>query len=124
MKVLAISSGGAYVDLPDPAYCGYTALPNEVVKAGTNTSGLLYKDRIRIRYTITVSWTAISPEQKNLILRLTSGNDFNIRYFDVTDGTTRYGKFYRGNDLAVNPVLRYNGSEFEAYNIDMSLVEF
>lgn len=123
MKVLAISSEGAYVDLPDPAYCGYTAIPNDVVRAGTNTSGKTYIDFIRTRYTITVSWSAVGAAQKNQILDLTNGYDLNVRYFDVTDGTTRYGTFYRGNDLAVTPVLRYDGTEFGAYNIDMSLVE-
>lgn len=124
MKVLAVSSGGSYVDLPPPAYGGYSTVPNEVVKAGTNTSGVLYKDRIRIRQTIDIQWNAITPEQKNQILSLTSGNSFNVRYFDTTDGTFKYGKFYRGNDLKVNPLLRYDGTEFGAYNITMSLVEF
>ena len=66
--VLAVSSGGSYVDLPNPAYGGYFTTPNEVSKAGTNTSGVLYKDRIRIRQSIEVTWNAITAEQKNLIL--------------------------------------------------------
>ena len=52
--VLAIGSGGSYVDLPTPSYGGYMTTPNEVSKAGTNTSGILYKDRIRIRQSIEV----------------------------------------------------------------------
>lgn len=122
--ILAVGSGGTYVDLPCPAYMGYSSVPNEVNRAGTNTAGVLYKDRIRIRNSINVTWTAVTPEEKNLILRLTNGNDFQVRYFACDDSTFKYGKFYRGNDLTVTPILTYDGSEFGAYNITMSMVEF
>ncbi len=123
-SLLAVSSGGGYVDLPCPSYQKYSSVPNEVVKAGTNTKGVLYKDRIRIRQTISVGWDCLTPDEKNSILSLTSGNSFQVRYFDCAESTFRYGKFYRGSDLAVTPILRYNGTEFGAYNITMSLVEF
>lgn len=124
MSLLAVSSGGAYIDLPTPAYGAYSTVPQEIVKSGRNTAGTLYKERITVKQTITVGWNAITPEDKNRILSLTSGNSFNVKYFDTQDGTTKYGLFYRGNDLEVTPLLRHNGSEFGAYNISMSLVEF
>ena len=61
--VLAIGSGGSYVDLPTPSYGGYMTTPNEVSKAGTNTSGVLYKDRIRIRQSIEVHWNTATAEE-------------------------------------------------------------
>lgn len=124
MSLLAISSSGAYVDLPTPAYGGYSTVPQEIVKSGRNTAGTLYKERIAVKQTITVKWNAITADRKNLILSLTSGNSFNARFFDTNDGQIKYGLFYRGNDLEVTPLLRYDGAEFGAYNISMSLVEF
>lgn len=124
MSVLAVSSGGSYIDLPSPAYGGYSTVPQEITKSGRNTAGTLYKERIAVKQTITVKWQAITPEQKNQILMLTEGNSFNVRYFDTHDGTFKYGKFYRGNDLAIEPLLRFNSSEFGAYNVSLSMVEF
>ena len=122
--VLAIGSGGSYVDLPTPSYSGYMTTPNEVSKAGTNTSGVLYKDRIRIRQSIEVRWNTATAEEKNLILSLTNRNSFNVRYFDTEDDTIKYGLFYRGNDLRIEPLLRYNGTGFPRYAISFTMVEF
>lgn len=123
-SILAVSAGGGYVDLPCPSYGSYTSVPNEVVKAGTNTKGVLYKDRIRIRHTIAVGWNCLTAEEKNSILSLTGGNSFQVRYFDCEDSSFKYGKFYRGDDLAITPILRYNGAEFGGYNVTMTMVEF
>lgn len=122
--VLAIGSGGSYVDLPTPSYRGYMTTPNEVSKAGTNTSGILYKDRIRIRQSIEVHWNAATAEEKNLILSLTNRNSFNVRYLDTEDDTIKYGLFYRGNDLRIEPLLRYDGTGFPRYAISFTMVEF
>ena len=122
--VLAIGSGGSYVDLPTPSYGGYMTTPNEVSKAGTNTSGVLYKDRIRIRQSIEVHWNTATAEEKNLILSLTNRNSFNVRYLDTEDDTIKYGLFYRGNDLRIEPLLRYNGTGFQRYAISFTMVEF
>ena len=122
--VLAIGSGGSYVDLPTPSYSGYMTTPNEVSKAGTNTSGILYKDRIRIRQSIEVHWNAATAEEKNLILSLTNHNSFNVRYFDTEDDQFKYGLFYRGNDLRIEPLLQYTGTGFKRYAISFTMVEF
>ena len=123
-SVLAIGSGGSYVDLPTPSYSGYMTTPNEVSKAGTNTSGILYKDRIRVRQSIEVHWNACTPEEKNLILSLTNKNSFNVRYFDTEDDQIKYGLFYRGNDLRIEPLLQYTGTGFKRYAISFTMVEY
>lgn len=123
-SVLAIGSGGSYVDLPTPSYSGYMTTPNEVSKAGTNTSGILYKDRIRVRQSIEVHWNAATAEEKNLILSLTNRNSFNVRYFDTEDDQFKYGLFYRGNDLRIEPLLQYTGTGFKRYAISFTMVEF
>lgn len=122
--VLAIGSGGSYVDLPTPSYSGYMTTPNEVSKAGTNTSGILYKDRIRVRQSIEVHWNTATAEEKNLILSLTNHNSFNVRYFDTEDDQFKYGLFYRGNDLRIEPLLQYTGTGFKRYAISFTMVEF
>lgn len=121
--LLAVSSGGDYIDLPCPSYGKYSSVPNEVSRAGTNTKEVVYKDRVRIRYTISVGWDCLTKGEKNLILNLTGGNSFQVRYFDCSDSTFKYGRFYRGNDLSITPILRYADDEFGGYNITMSLVE-
>lgn len=123
-SVLAIGSGGSYVDLPTPSYSGYMTTPNEVSKAGTNTSGILYKDRIRVRQSIEVHWNTATAEEKNLILSLTNRNSFNVRYFDTEDDQFKYGLFYRGNDLRIEPLLQYTGTGFKRYAISFTMVEF
>lgn len=123
-SVLAIGSGGSYVDLPTPSYSGYMTTPNEVSKAGTNTSGILYKDRIRIRQSIEVHWNTATAEEKNLILSLTNRNSFNVRYFDTEDDQFKYGLFYRGNDLRIEPLLQYTGTGFKRYAVSFTMVEF
>ena len=123
-SVLAIGSGGSYVDLPTPSYSGYMTTPNEVSKAGTNTSGVLYKDRIRVRQSIEVHWNTATAEEKNLILSLTNRNSFNVRYFDTEDDQFKYGLFYRGNDLRIEPLLQYTGTGFKRYAISFTMVEF
>lgn len=123
-SVLAIGSGGSYVDLPTPSYSGYMTTPNEVSKAGTNTSGILYKDRIRVRQSIEVHWNTATAEEKNLILSLTNHNSFNVRYFDTEDDQFKYGLFYRGNDLRIEPLLQYTGTGFKRYAISFTMVEF
>ena len=123
-SVLAIGSGGSYVDLPTPSYSGYMTTPNEVSKAGTNTSGILYKDRIRVRQSIEVHWNTATAEEKNLILSLTNRNSFNVRYLDTEDDQFKYGLFYRGNDLRIEPLLQYTGTGFKRYAISFTMVEF
>ena len=99
--VLAIGSGGSYVDLPTPSYGGYMTTPNEVSKAGTNTSGVLYKDRIRIRQSIEVHWNTATAEEKNLILWILCEDLLHNPQIDL--GLSRSGhaeKQERGKALA------------------------
>lgn len=126
MKVLAVSSGGAYVELPQPIPETYITTPNEESVSGRNTSRTLYKDRITIKQTIEAEWIVTSAEEKNLIVSLTGDNSFNVRYLDITDDQVKYGKFYRGNDFKVTPMGRFDNETgtFAAYDIFMSMVEF
>lgn len=123
-SVLAISGASGYVDLPTPAYDGYTTTPNEITKSSRNTLGNLYKYRINTKRTITAEWHGITSEQKNIITTLTEPNSFNVRYFDVFTGEFRYGDFYLGNDAEIRPLLRWDGADFPRYNVTISMVEF
>lgn len=125
MRLLAISDGGTYVDLPPPST--YSALPQSIDKAGRNVNADLYREIINTKFAIQVSWNAISPADKNTVMLLTKNKEFNVRYFDLTDSTFKYGRFYRGNDLAITPLVRWdpNRNEFVAYKIDtFSLTEY
>lgn len=124
MTLIAVSTGTSYTPLAPPS--SYSCIPNEISKAGRNAVGLLYKDRITVKNTIKLQWNAITPAQKSTILSLTSGNSFHVQYFDVQSGTTKYGLFYRGNDLEVTPLVNWSNAdnEFTAYSIKMSMVEF
>ena len=51
-------------------------------------------------------------------------NSFNVRYLDTEDDKVKYGLFYRGNDLRIEPLLRYDGKGFPRYNVSFSMVEF
>lgn len=115
-------AGGDYIELPHPS--AYTATPNETVKAMRNVQGNLYKYRISVKRTIEVSWNAVTPAQKATIVNLTKGNSFYVKYYDTQDGAERASKFYRGNDTVVTGIPPWDGTDFRAYNIIMTLVEF
>lgn len=135
---------GSYVDLPTPSE--YEVTPNEDSYSQRNVLRDLYKRRLAVKRTIKLSWNAVTPEEKDTILRLTYGDavtgGFRVQYFDpqatanarYTDtsgartGSSQWlnAKFYRGNDLAVGPLVRWDadGEEFIAYTIQMTLGEF
>lgn len=125
MALISIQDSlGNYIDLPTPSVGGYECPPNEITKSSRNTLGNLYKYRINVKRSINITWNAVTPSQKATILSLTSGNSFQVKYFDIQEGTYRYGKFYRGSDLKVIPHPPFKNDEFHHYEITMSLTEF
>lgn len=125
-KLISVLDSGEYKDLPTPSE--YTVIPNEDSKSQRNVFRNLYKRRLAVKRTITLAWNAVTPAEKNTILTLTYGDDveggFKVRYFDIQTSEWREGKFYRGNDLEIKPLVRWDGSEFTAYSISMTLGEF
>lgn len=124
MTLLSIQKDGNYIDLPVPALDGYVCVANEISKASRNTLGNLYKYRIAVKRSITVSWKGMTPEQKNRILLLTKDNSFQLKYFDPQESVFKYGKFYRGSDLEIKPYPPFKNGEFRYYDISMSMSEF
>lgn len=122
MALLAINSGSGYVDVPAPS--SMTTVPNELVKSSRNALGNLYKFRINVKMSISLTWNVISSADKTRLLNATSGNSFSVRYFDMTDSTFKFGTFYRGSDLDVQPLNCFDGTDFKHYTVKMSLVEF
>lgn len=125
MTVMAVSSGGAYITLPTPAYSTYSAISNELTKADRNVQGNLVKQRIAVKGTITAEWHGLTASQKNTLLSLTEPNSFNLRYVSMMDDSVKYGNFYRGSDLSVKGYGRYDESThaFAYYDVKCSLVE-
>lgn len=123
MALIAVSIDGAYTDLPTPAVGGYEVRPEEITKSSRNTLGNLYKYRIAVKRSITLKWVAVSPAEKDMIMQATAGNSFQVKYFDIQEGTYKYGKFYRGNDLAVTPYPPFKDGEFRMYDISFTIVE-
>lgn len=123
MSILAVQSGGTYIELPDPAYQGYTTVANELTKADRNTLGNLIKERIAIKRSITVEWHGLTKAQKDAIMSGTSANTFSVRYVDMDDDTVKYSTFYRGDDAEITGYGKYSGSSFQYYDVKISLVE-
>ncbi len=123
MSILAVQSGGSYVELADPAYQGYTSIANELTKSDRNTLGNLIKERITIKATLEIEWHGLNKAQKDAIMSGTSANTFSVRYYDVDDDTVKYGTFYRGSDVEVVAYGKFNGSSFQYYDVSISLVE-
>lgn len=122
MSLIAIDSGSGYIDVPAPS--SMTTIPNELVKSSRNALGNLYKFRINVKTTISLTWNVMTSEDKTRLLSATSGNSFSVKYFDMTDSTFKFGTFYRGSDLDVQPLKRFDGTDFDHYTVKMSLVEF
>ena len=123
MALIAVSVDGEYIDLPTPAVGGYEVKPEEITKSSRNTLGNLYKYRITVKRSIMLKWAVVTPAEKDLIMSSTSGNSFQVKYFDIQEGAYKYGKFYRGNDLAVTPYPPFKDGEFRMYDIAFSIVE-
>lgn len=123
-SVLAVSVGGSYVDLPDPAYQSFMSISNEISKSDRNTSGNLIKERINMKYSVTVEWHGLSSDEKNLIVSLTNPNDFDMRYLSMMDDEIHYGSFYRGNDLEIKGYGKFDGRRFKYYDVSFTLVEY
>ena len=70
-----------------------------------------------------LKWVAVSPAEKDQIMQATAGNSFQVKYFDIQEGIYKYGKFYRGNDLAVTPYPPFKDGEFRMYDISFTIVE-
>ena len=124
MSVLAVSSGGTYIDLPTPAYRGYRTYPNEISKADRNTLGDLIKQRITVKQSISVSWVGLNRDQKTQIIDLVGGDHFQCRYLCLEDDSVRYGKFYAGDDLEITGYGHFDGTQFTYYDISVTFVEF
>lgn len=122
MGLIAVQSNGAYVDLAPPS--AMSTVPNEIVKSSRNTLGTLYKYRIAVKTSIALEWWGVTSAQKTRICSLTEPNQFNVRYFDMSTSMFKYGQFYRGSDFTIEPIGRFDGSDFDHYRITMSLVEF
>lgn len=122
MALISIDSGSGYVDMVPPS--SMEVVPNEIVKSSRNTLGDLYKFRITVKTTIKLQWAVIGTSDKTKLMSSTSGNSFQVKYFDMSTSTYRYGKFYRGSDLKISPVTNWEGTDFRYYNVSMSLVEF
>lgn len=123
MSIIAVSSGGSYIELPDPAYQGYKTMSNELAKADRNTLGNLIKERIAIKKTIEVEWHGLSKEGKDEIMSATSTNTFSVRYVDMTDDTVKYSTFYLGSDAEITGYGKYSGASFQYYDVKISLIE-
>ena len=122
MALLAIDSGSGYADMPAPS--SMTTIPNELNKSSRNALGNLYKFRINVKMSISLTWNVLSSADKTRLLNATSGNSFSVKFFDMTDSTFKFGTFYRGSGLDVQPLKRFDGTDFEYYTVKMSLVEF
>lgn len=125
MTVLAVSIGGSYVELPDPAYNSYSAITNEISKADRNTSGDMIKQRINLKGTIDVEWKGLTASEKNTVIKMTDPNSFNLRYVSMMDDSIRYGQFYRGADLSIKGYGKYDTGThtFAYYDVKCSLTE-
>jgi len=102
----------------------YKSVMQEIVEASRTVTGTMKKERIAEKMQITVEWSAIPAQQKADLLKWTGLNTFQVKYYDTMTDTIKYGEFYRGNDLDVNPLRRYDTEKgFDYYSVKMSLTE-
>ena len=126
LNILEISSAkdGTYTPLPTPSMDGYECTPNELNKASRNALGNLYKYRINVKRSITVSWNALPHDDYVSLIQATSDNAFYLKYWDMQEMAVKTGKFYRGNDLKVVGKPPFKDGRFAYYVVNMSFEEF
>lgn len=123
-SVIACNSTGSYVELPPPAYQGYSAIWEELNQADRNVLGNLIKKRITTKYTIELEWHAVTAEQKNAIISSTNANKFSVRFLSLMDDAVTYADCYRGSAPEITGYGRFDGTTFQYYDVKISLVEF
>lgn len=128
--VLAIESGGSYIDLPTPAYTGYSNVIEELTRSDRNITGFLIKEHVAWKQTIEVEWKGLTAAEKNLIISSTNANSFGIRYFDMMTETVKYisasaGGVYRGTGMKIKGYGKFDAENdtFPYYDLSISLVE-
>lgn len=129
-SVLSIESNGNYIELPEPAYLGYSNVQEELTRSDRNIVGFLIKEHVAWKQTIEVQWKGLTAQQKNEIISNTNANSFGIRYFDMMTETIKYisasaGGVYRGTGMKIKGYGRFDAinNTFPYYDVSMSLIE-
>jgi len=129
-SVLSIESNGNYIELPEPAYLGYTNVKEELTRSDRNITGFLIKEHVAWKQTIELQWKGLTAQEKNLIISSTDANSFGIRYFDMMTETIKYisasaGGVYRGTGMKIKGYGRFDAENntFPYYDLSISLIE-
>ena len=128
--------------LPDPAYRGYTTKKEELVKAERNVGnvvemavgemiysakgGELIKHHIDWKYTLDIQWKGLTADQKNLIMRETGKQWFNVTFVDMDTDTLVYlENAYRGTGQTVTGWGTFNPNtlRFPYYDVSLSIIQ-
>ena len=96
VDIIAISQGGAYVELPTPS--SYKVLDQEIntqAERDISDSCNLHKQRGAVKRQITMSWNLLDPDDFKTICELTGTNTCMVQFYDPQHGTTDSSEFYR-----------------------------
>lgn len=134
-ELLAILSGGNYIDMPCPS--SYKCILQKIVDTeGRTVTGDLDVSYVTSKRQITVSWGYLSPADHHTLMDSLVNTGvtlaLSLRYWDTTTHAFKYGTFYVGNDLDEGPIVNapssagpaWSGSDFGGYYASMSLTEY
>lgn len=83
-------------------------------------TGEMHRDRVAVKRTVNFTLAYISVDQMSDILKLIKDPNFNVRYFDVQEATTRTGVFNCGD--RVPKFAPGNDTVYEAFTIELTEV--
>ncbi|MEG1514000.1 MAG: hypothetical protein RSD95_03850 [Clostridia bacterium] len=122
-----MDGSGVYIELWTPADMDSPTNDLDIGSERVMEGGLLYRDIIAKKKSINITWSAIEPARKNIIMSMTSSVFFKVRFWDMETSTVKYGEFYRGTGQICKPASGTMWDniigDFQVYTVSMQLIE-
>lgn len=112
-----IAFNGVYVKTPTQMEVDNNDISDP--DAGRTLDCLMHKMKKGEKRKIMLSWTNITPEEANEVLRATSAEYFSCRYFDPHDNGYVTRTFYRGDTKAVMKIWTVKQKRYGTVSFDV-----
>lgn len=90
--------------------------------ANRSSDGTLFRDRVAVKRTITVSWTILSAQELSVLLRSVSSVFFTVNYLDPETNSFKDGTFYT-SDRTQGVAIKNRDGSYSWRGVSFSMVE-
>lgn len=97
-------------ELPTPSAFEVTIQDFDSSESNRNSQGQLFRDRICVKYKLSVTWRVLDAEQMSMILNAISPIFFNVTFFDPKLNDYRTTTMYTGDRTPTLYTFREDGT--------------